>query len=466
MKAQFPEKLAFLFQPKRYKILYGGRGGAKSWGVARAALITSAKTPLRWLCAREFQKSIADSVHQVLKDQVAALGLDAFYKVTETSIVGANGTQFSFEGLRHNTGKIKSYEGVDRLWVEEAHSTSKASWELLIPTIRKNGSEIWVTMNPEFEEDDSYQRFIIEPPEDAVVMELNYRDNPWFPAVLEKERLQLLKRDPDAYDHVWEGHCRKWLEGAIYAKELRRVFLEKRVCPVAFDPEFPVYTAWDLGRTDDTAIWWYQVIAGEVRVLEYYASNGGSLSEYATQITGVECQIDLIGDDVVAEWGLPVEGLEHRRAYQYGQHWLPHDARAKTLAAKGKSIIEQLSAALSLTRLAIVPDIGVEDGIQAVRAMFHRCWFDKDGTEEGVRMLRRYQRELRDDGVSFSPHPKHDFTSHGADAFRMLAVAWQHEAKIEKKNNVIPIRADTEPVGETLESMWAALDKQPRVARI
>lgn len=467
VKAQFPEKLAFLFQPKRYKILYGGRGGAKSWGVARAALITSAERPLRWLCAREFQKSIADSVHQVLKDQIDNLGLGDFYKVTETSIVGINGSQFSFEGLRHNTGKIKSYEGVDRLWVEEAHSTSKASWELLIPTIRKDGSEIWATLNPEFEEDDSYQRFIVRPPEDAYVVELNYRDNPWFPPVLEKERLQLQKRDPDAYDHVWEGRCRKWLEGAIYAKELRKVFLEKRVTEVAFDRMFPVYTAWDLGHTDDTAIWWYQVVAGEVRVLEYYASNGGSLSEYATQILGVECQIDLIGNDVVCTMGLPVPGLEHRRLYQYGRHWLPHDARAKTLVAKGKSTIEQLSSALTLQKLGIVPDVGVEDGIQAVRSMFHRCWFDKDGTEEGVRMLRRYQRKLQEDGVSFSPHPKHDFTSHGADAFRMLAVAWQHEEKLEKKAVVIPFRASVEPVGDTLDAMWAASERYvERVARV
>lgn len=467
VKAEFPEKLQGLFSPKRYKILYGGRGGAKSWGVARAALITSAKQPLRWLCVREFQKSIADSVHRLLKDQVEALGMVGFYKVTDTNIVGANGSMFSFEGMRHNITKIKSYEGIDRVWNEEAQTTSKTSWDTLVPTIRKADSEIWATLNPEFEEDETYSRFIAHPPHNAWVCKVNWRDNPWFPAVLDQERIDLLQRDPDAYDHVWEGQCRKWLEGAIYAKELRKVFLDGRVCEVEFDPIAPVYTAWDLGRTDDTAIWWYQVIGGEIHALEYYASNGGSLSEYATQITGLHCQIDLVGEEVVVQWGLPIPELTHRRAYQYACHWLPHDARAKTLAAKGKSIIEQLATALTFGKLAIVPDIGVEDGIQAARSMFHRCWFDTQGCEEGLRMLRRYQRELRDDGVSYSPHPKHDFTSHGADAFRMLAVAWQHEAKVEKKKVNLPFRADTAPVGDTLDAMWAEMEKKTdRVARI
>ena len=467
-KAQFPEKLAFLFKPNRYKILYGGRGGAKSWGVARAALITSAQQPLRWLCAREFQKSIADSVHQLLKDQIEALGLQGFYKVTDTAIMGANGSQFSFEGLRHNAGKIKSYEGVDRLWVEEAQTTSNRSWELLIPTIRKDGSEIWVTMNPEFEEDATFQRFIAQPPEDAIVVKVNYTDNPWFPPVLEKERQQLLKRDPDAYEHVWEGQCLKWLEGAIYAKELRRVFAENRVTNVAWEPLAPVSTAWDLGHTDDTAIWWYQVVAGEVRLIDFYSSSGGSPSEYATQISGRECQIDLIGEDVVCVWGEPVDGLEHRREYQYGKHWLPHDARAKTLAAKGKSLIEQMGSALGFYKMGIVPDIGVEDGIQAARTMFHRCWFDKENTAQGVNALRRYQRALKDDGVSYSPHPVHNFASHPADAFRYLAVAWQHEVKIDVTPKVVPIRGVMAGAGNTmtLEEMYAQAKRPVREARI
>jgi hypothetical protein len=187
-----------------------------------------------------------------------------------------------------------------------------------------------------------------------------------------------------------------------------------------------------LGHTDDTAIWWYQVIAGEIHVLECYASSGGSLSEYASQITGREVQIDLVGEDVVAKVGKKIDGLGRRRQYKYKRHWLPHDAKAKTLAAKGKSIIQQMAAAIGLENLAIVPDIGVEDGIQAARMMFGRCWFDEQGCDPGLKALRRYQREKQQDDRSFKKIPKHDWTSHFADAFRMLAVATQNEIKPPK----------------------------------
>ncbi len=462
---QFPEKLKPLFEPHRYKILYGGRGGAKSWGVARALLLMGASRKLRWLCTREFQTSIRDSVHRLMADQVTALGLGGFYEVQREGIYGKNGTEFGYLGLHHNISNLKSWEGADGCWVEEAHTVSDSSWNVLIPTIRKDGSEIWITMNPEFEDDPTYMRFIERPPKTALLININWRDNPWFPSVLDMERRDLLERDPDAYDHVWEGHCRQWLEGAIYSTELRRLFQDNRVAAVPHDPVAPVYTAWDLGSTDDTAIWWYQVIGGEIHILESYASNHGSLSEYATQILGRQVQIDLVGDDVKARIGARVEELAHRRAYNYGKHFLPHDARAKTLAAKGKSIIEQLAAALTFDMLAIVPNIGIEDGIQAARSMFHRVWFDKDGCAEGVKALRRYQRKFNEDTNSFSRQPLHNWTSHYADAFRMLAVAWQHEAKVEAKPTEAEIyQRLNKPEGRTLEQMYA---ERPRVtARI
>lgn len=436
INAQFPEKLAFLFEPSRYKVLHGGRGGAKSWGVARALLLKGAQKKLRWLCAREFQNSIKDSVHRLLSDQVLELGLQDFYEIQKNAILGKNGTEFGFEGLHHNITNIRSWEGADGAWVEEAHTTSNNSWNVLIPTIRKDGSEIWMTLNPEFEDDATYDRFIARPPKSAKVVEINWRDNPWFPKVLEEERLDLLERDPDAYDHVWEGRCRQWLEGAIYANELRKAYEQERITKVLFDDSVPVYTAWDLGHTDDTAIWWYQVIRGEIHLLESYSSSGGSLSEYATQILGRQVSIDLVGDEVVCKLGDLVPELSYRREYRYAKHWLPHDARAKTLAAKGKSTIEQLAVALGIHRLGIVPDIGVEDGIQASRTMFKNCWFDKDGCDSGLKSLRRYQRQLQPDGLSYKKIPFHNWASHYADAFRMLAVAWRNEEKPEPKPDV------------------------------
>lgn len=433
---KFPRKLEILFQPARYKVLHGGRGGAKSWGVARALLLKGVEKPLRWLCAREFQNSIDESVHQLLEDQIRELGLNGFYDVQKKAIYGRNGTHFGFEGLHHNVINLKSWEGADGAWIEEAQTVSKNSWNILTPTIRRDDSEIWITFNPEFEDDETYMRFVVKPPRNALVVEINWRDNPWFPKVLEEERQECLERDPDSYDHVWEGKTKQWLEGAIYAKELRKAYADNRIGAVAYDPALPVYTAWDLGHTDDTAIWWYQVAMGEIHILEGYASSGGSLSEYATEVLGRECQIDLVGDDVVATIGVAIPELEHRRRYRYARHWLPHDAKAKTLAAKGKSIIQQLAAALTLEKLAIVPDIGVEDGIQATRMMFGRCWFDKDGCDSGLKALRRYQRQLQLDERSFKKIPHHDWTSHYSDAFRMLAVATQNEVKPEKKKPV------------------------------
>lgn len=225
MQIQLPRKLEPLRHPARYKVVYGGRGSAKSWGVARQLLIDAAEKPLRVLCAREIQKTIADSVHQLLRDQIALMGLEDFYRVQETEIVGLNGSRFFFAGIRGlDVAKIKSFEGVDRCWVEEAQVVSKKSWDVLTPTIRKPDSEIWITFNPELDTDETWVRFVEKPPDGAVVIQMNWRDNPWFPQVLERERADLLKRDPESYETVWEGKCRPAVEERFTARRSRRCY--------------------------------------------------------------------------------------------------------------------------------------------------------------------------------------------------------------------------------------------------
>lgn len=218
--APIPAKLKPLFEPYRYKVAHGGRGGTKSWNFARALLILGTQSCLRVLCVRELQTSIQESVHKLLTDQIGLLGLGGFYRVTQTSIEGINGTEFFFKGVRNNAAEIKSTEGVDICWVEEAEKVSDASWRLLIPTIRKAGSEIWISFNPNDKDDPTYKRFVLNTPPDAVVIEINWRDNPWFPEELEKERqyaLSLIETAKDEheraqaqadYDHVWEGKVR------------------------------------------------------------------------------------------------------------------------------------------------------------------------------------------------------------------------------------------------------------------
>jgi phage terminase large subunit len=216
IEADFPEKLDFLFQPKRYKIIHGGRGSGKSWGVARALLVLAMRSKVRILCTREIQKSIKDSVHRLLSDQIESLGLGAYFEVLQTEIRAKNGSQFLFAGLANTTAEsIKSFEGCNIVWVEEAQTVSDRSWEILIPTIRAPGSEIWVTFNPAELSDPTYQRFVIAPPPDATVVRLNWDDNPWFPEELKKEKDYLYSVDPEAAEHVWGGQTRRMSDAQV-----------------------------------------------------------------------------------------------------------------------------------------------------------------------------------------------------------------------------------------------------------
>lgn len=207
-RIQLPAYSVELWRPHRYKILWGGRGGARSWTVARALLLKAAQQKLRILCAREMQSSLRDSVHQLLRDQIELMKLDGFI-VTDREIRHLNGSLFLFEGLRHNATKIKSLEGIDICWVEEAERISKESWSILIPTIRKAGSEIWVTFNPDQERDSTYMRFILQPPKDTWSVKVGWEDNPWLTEELRAEKEYMYATDPEGADHVWGGNIRK-----------------------------------------------------------------------------------------------------------------------------------------------------------------------------------------------------------------------------------------------------------------
>lgn len=205
-----------LRKPARYKVFYGGRGGAKSWAYGLELISQSLQRPLRILCARELQISIADSVHKLLGDLISRLKLDPYFEITKTQIRSLNGSEFIFKGLRHNAQEIKSLEGVDICWVEEAQSVSRESWELLIPTIRKEGSEIWISFNPGSPDDETYKRFVVSPPSDAVVVKVGWQDNPWFPATLDRERQYCKEVDPEAYEHIWGGEPRTISDAQIF----------------------------------------------------------------------------------------------------------------------------------------------------------------------------------------------------------------------------------------------------------
>lgn len=397
-KAEFPEKLQFLFQPHRFKVMYGGRGGAKSWGVARALLILAASKPLRILCAREFQNSIKESVHHLLESQIEKIGLKSFYEIQNTTIRGANGSEFIFAGLKNNVTNIKSLEDVDIAWVEEAQTVSKTSWETLTPTIRKDDSEIWITFNPQLETDETYQRFVKNPPSDAVVVKINWQDNPWFPAALVNERDEMKARDPDGYQNIWGGNCRVTLDGAIYARELRQAQEEGRIRNVPYDALKQVHTFWDLGHADNTSIWFAQTVGMELRLIDFYTNNQMPITHYVQQLQG--------------------------KPYIYGIDHLPHDGASKELGT-GRSI-EEIMRSVGRT-VKIVPKLSIVDGINAARTIFNRCYFDEQKCAEGIQSLRHYRYDVDKDTKELSVRPLHDYHSHAADAFRYFAVAIEED---------------------------------------
>ena len=394
LKVEIPQNYLPLFKPTRYKVLYGGRGSGKSWSVARALVAMAAAKPVRVLCARETQKSIQESVHRLLKDQIGLLGLDHLFEIQETRIIGKNGSDFAFAGIRQQgVANLKSFEGVDVCWVEEAQVVSKKSWDVLIPTIRKPGSEIWITFNPELDSDETYERFVLNPPETAWVCKANWDSNPWFPDVLDQERKDLLLRDPVAYRTVWEGECRPAVEGAIYGREMASLQESGRVRLVPYDPLLKVHTFWDLGWNDETSIILAQRAASEIRIIDHISGSHQTLHDYVRQLEAKD--------------------------YRFGVDFLPHDGNSKSVntGKSAKEILEQLGR-----RVEIVPRMDVEEGIQAARMVFPRCYFDAEKTGKLIQSLKKYRRQMNQTTGSFGS-PLHDDASHDADAFRYLCVS-------------------------------------------
>lgn len=344
------------------------------------------------LCAREIQRSIADSVHKLLSQQIAALGLEGFYTIQETAIYGKNGTEFSFAGIRQqDISKIKSFEGVDICWVEEAQTVSKKSWDVLVPTIRKPESEIWVTFNPDLDTDETYVRFVEKPPTDAIVVNINWEDNPWFPDVLRKEKDDLLSRDPEAYKNVWGGECKSAVEGAIYRNEIELLTREQRVRPVPVDAKLKVHTVWDLGWNDQMSIILCQKVASEIRVIEYLEDSHRTLADYIADLK--------------------------TRPHNWGTDYFPHDGEAKDFKT-GKSA-QEIAQGLG-RKVMIVPKMDIESGIKAARMVFNRVYFDKDKASRLVDCLKRYRRQINQT-TNEPGAPLHDEYSHAADAFRYMA---------------------------------------------
>lgn len=368
--------------------------------------------PIGVLCARELQVSIKDSVHQLLSDIIKENPVwSRFYDPKAQEIVGKNGTRFSFKGLKHNISEIKSYEGVDYCWVEEAQAVSDKSWETLIPTIRKPNSEIWISFNPKNPTDPTWQRFVSGKDDRMLVREVSWLDNPFFPQVLEDERLALQKNDPEAYEHVWLGKFDTRYSGSVYAKYIR----QEQIKDIAYDAQRPIYTAWDLGYDDATSIVFYQLARNEIQVIDYYESNFEDIQHYCEVLYGAKIIIDTRSPETgkVLKWHFGERMDEQRAGYNYmgGTHYVPHDAAYKLQAAQGRSIVEQ--AAEFGIALHVIQATNQQNSEAALRKTLPMCWFNRETTKDLVHALMSYHYEYDEDKRIYKQKPIHDWSSHG-----------------------------------------------------
>lgn len=388
-----------LLDPARYKGAYGGRGSGKSQFFADLIVATAIRKPgFRGLCCREVQKSLKESAKRLIESKISQHGFGQFFDVQETQIKTPGGGLIVFAGLQdHTSESIKSYEGFDVAWVEEAQTVSDRSLNLLRPTIRTPGSELWFSWNPRREQDavDKMLRGT-ELPTGAVVVRANWNDNPWFPAELEQERLDCLRQQAGQYQHIWEGDYITVAEGAYYAADLAKARLHHRIGFVAPDPLMQYRAFWDIGTRDATAIWIAQFIGSEVRVLDHYEASGQPLAAHLNWL--------------------------REKGYAKAQCVLPHDG-ANENHITAIRFEDHIKAAGFETYLVKNQGKGAAlKRVEASRRLFPSVRFNEATTKPGLDALGWYH-ERRDEHRGVGLGPEHDWSSHSADAFGLMCVA-------------------------------------------
>jgi len=397
-----------LLKPSRYKAAHGGRGSGKSQFFADLMIGYAVKTPgFRGLCCREIQKSLKESAKRLLEQKIIDHGLGSLFDVQGTEIKTPGGGLIVFAGLQDHTAEsIKSYEGFDAAWVEEAQTVSSRSWNLLRPTIRKPNSEIWASWNPRLKTDPVDVTFRGEElPTGSIVAKANWSDNPWFPAELEQERLDCLRMQPDQYDHIWEGGYVTVAEGAYFAKDLALAKTEGRIAEVAADPLMEYKCFWDIGTRDATAIWVAQFVGSQIRVLNYYEKVGQPLGAHL-------------------QW-LRENGYGSARCY------LPHDGAAVDHLTADKFEDHIRSAGFSVEVVKNQGKQAAMKRVEAARRLFPSIRFNEKTTQGGRDALGWYH-EKKDEQRNIGLGPEHDWASHGADAFGLMCIAHEEPKKAQK----------------------------------
>ncbi len=431
-KIDLPPKLVPVFQGEaRYRGAWGGRGSGKT----RSFALMTAVEGYRYgksgiggqiLCGREFMNSLDESSLEEVKSAIRSVPwLDDYYEIGERFIRSKDGLiKYVFSGLRHNLDSIKSKAKLLLCWVDEAEGVSEAAWRKLIPTVREEGSEIWVTWNPEKKDSATHQRFRIEAPENSKIVKVNWQDNPWFPNVLDQERSDDLERRPDIYGHVWEGDFLEFPEGAFWLREINKAYTNGQIGRLPIVSTHPCVTFWDIGNSDGTAIWVVQQIGLEFRCIHFYEAWG---EPYAHAVKWLK-SLDLI----------------------YESMYLPHDADHKRQGQKdNKSPRQMLKELMPSATWRVVPRISeISWGIQQTADMFPYIWIDDSRCGAGLDHLKSYRRKWSNSEHRWTHIPdKSEGHSEAADALRQMAQAFTAgELGKRKKKHKGPIKRNLKGV--------------------
>lgn len=410
-EVRLPEYAGCLWEPARHYALYGGRGGGKSWAVADHLLITAAERTMRVGCAREHMKDIKESVKQLLDDRIDALGLRDHFESTYSppyEIRGKNNDSlFIFKGLWRNPDGMKSMEGMDRVWVEEAARISQRTIDILIPTVRKDGSALIWTWNPEYDHDPIEKLFRGPngPPPRTILKRVQAEDNPWFPVELREAMEAMYRDDPDRAEHIYGGEYVKAVEGAYYAKALRTAREQQRFASLSVDPNHQVRAYWDLGHSDATAVWVCQFAGERINAVDYCEGSNQPPGYYMNWLrsSGYEgCLCVLPHDGAAVHPDNPIAMSYEHQLKQAG-------FQVRVVRNQGKgAAIQRKDAALRV---------------------FPRIWFDEDKTRPGVKALGYYHEKRSEDERNVGMGPEHDWSSHGADAFGLMAIDYKPPAQ-------------------------------------
>lgn len=415
LKIEVPKEFKVLFNldsDLRHIVLYGGRASGKSTSVALSLLVLGMNKKLRILCTREVQNSIADSVHKLLSDLISKYKLNTWEVQKDIIRNKQTGSEIFFKGLHNNSQSIKSIEGIDIVWIEEAQSVSADSINTLVPTIRKTGSRLIWTFNRLTENDPVWELIVKKADNRTFVQKIN---SDAIESLLGKEIIEEREKmridNPEMFDHVWLGEPMTAKTGSVFGKQLAQARSEGRITKVPYDASTGVYTAWDLGIGDSTVIWFFQVVGREIHFIDHYEGSNEDLGHYISYI--------------------------QNKPYQYTTHFLPHDSKARELQT-GMTRVEFFNNHGIYNIEVLRPtnfSLGQDDIDLVARPKFSLCWFDEEKCQRGLECLRAYHYEYDDRNKLLRNKPEHDWSSHSSSAFiyALMAKTEQLDVKLKVK---------------------------------